>query len=372
MSRGPLRIGVDASVFTERRAGIGNYVFNLLTELKRLPIDTSFHLYSPAAIPADCRHFGPCIERVGPPIKKGPLWLSTGLIPHIRRDRIDVFWGTVGLLPLVRPRGLRTVATIHDLVERFAPETMPLVSLWSHRLFKPLAARTASMVVAVSNSTGAEMERYWGITPDAVVHPRIDPLFSQPVSDAAVEAVKSKYELPARFFFTLGTLEPRKNLQALLFAYAEARAHAGEHLPHLILAGNAGWLDGEIRSQVARLTAEGGVRWLGYVPQEDLPALYRACEMFVFVPTYEGFGMPVREALISGARVLASDIASLREAGGDAPTFVAPDTRSIQAALLQQSTNAQPPPRSTAFDLRSAEVGSAASFMNVLAGSSLL
>jgi glycosyltransferase involved in cell wall biosynthesis len=369
MTSGSLRIGVDASVFTERRAGIGNYVFNLLTELERLPVEATFFLYSPAAIPPECHHFGTIVEGVGPPVKKGPLWLSTGLIPLLRRDGINVFWGAGSFLPLMRLRNVRTVVTIYDLVERFAPATMPTVSRWSHRILKPMAARSASATVAISESTGVEMKQYWGRAPDAVVQPRIDPIFGVPVSDAQVAAVRARYELPDQFLFTLGTLEPRKNLRALLTAYAQARTVADpQGMPKLILGGNAGWLDGEIQSQVERLTAEGSVRWLGYVPQGDLPAIYRACRTFVFVPTYEGFGMPVREALMSGAHVLASDIAALREAGGDAPTFVAPDVASIKAALLQLAQGSLAPHDPRRFELERVEIGSAESFMKVLAG----
>ena len=368
MTDAAFRLGVDATMLTSARAGVGNYVFNLLSELKRLPEPPDVFLYSPRAIAEDCRALGLYRECVGPRIRKSPLWRSVSLVPLLLRDRIDTFWGAAGFLPLLLPRGLRTVVTIYDLVERFAPDTMPAVNRWSHRVFKPLAARTASAVVAISASTGAEMKRYWGRAPDAVVHPRIDPLFGVTVTQEKLASVVAKYQLPARFFLTLGTLEPRKNLRALLDAYSAARNRARGVLPALLLAGNAGWLDGEIRAQVDRLTAEGSVRWLGYVPQEDLPALYRACEVFVFVPVYEGFGMPVREALLSGARVLASDIAALREAGGRAPTYVSPDANAIRDALLRESRNDPTPHAATSFDLQSEEIGSAASFMNVLAG----
>jgi glycosyltransferase involved in cell wall biosynthesis len=231
-----------------------------------------------------------------------------------------------------------------------------------------MAARTASSVVAISQSTGSEMQRYWGKGPDAVVHPRIDRVFRSPVSAVAVEAAKVKYQLNAPFFFTLGTLEPRKNLRALMTAYADARTKFGAGMPQLILAGNPGWLDGEIRALVDRLTAEGSVRWLGYVPLNDLPALYMACQTFVFVPIYEGFGMPVREALLCGARVLASDIAALREAGGDAPEYVPPDVVSLREALLREAGGESPLRATSAFDLSKVELGSATTFMRVLSG----
>ena len=211
-----------------------------------------------------------------------------------------------------------------------------------------------------------EVKRYHGRDVDAVVHPRMDPIFLVP-ADAGVRArVKAKYDLPERFLLSLGTLEPRKNLKILLSAYAAVAASAP--LPTLVLAGNRGWLDGDIQAMVQALQDAGRVRWLGFVAQEDLPSLYALSELFVFVPTYEGFGMPVREAALCGASVLASDIPSVREAGGSWPRYIPPDEGSIRDAL---KTHAMAPAKSRASSpvrLSEIEVGSAAKFMEVLNG----
>lgn len=362
--KGPLHIGLDASMLSERRTGIGNYVFNLLTQMTTLGADVRYYLYSDRALAADCHGFGAYVEHIGPPINRGGLWMSTSLAPYLKRDEINVFWGGNGYLPLWVPAGVATVVTIHDLVYHYSGQTMPLISRWARRILQPLAVRQATAVVAVSNSTGEQIRQHYRRVPDAIVHPRMDARFLKPASAAERAAVLRKYNLPERFFFSLGTMEPRKNLRSLLTAYAAVKAQLTT-VPPLILAGNRGWLDDEIYSDIERLAVDGSVRWLGFVSQEDMPALYAACELFVFVPTYEGFGMPVREALLAGASVMASDIPALREAGGDFPLYTAPNVAAITQTLRHYLVGGCSPAR-PGLGAQVLDVGSASTFLDVL------
>lgn len=321
-------VGIDASMLEPNRTGIGNYVFNLLVRYRSAQPSTALFLYSNGRIGDEARAFGECFDNVFSPVRKGPLWLSTGLIPLLRKHRIDVFWGGNGYLPLGAPRGMRRVVTIHDFVYRHAGHTLPTISLWSRRILQPLAIRQADAVVCVSQSTAAELHASHGRAADAVIEPSIDPIY-RPATAAATDSVRRHYGLPERFFLTIGTLEPRKNIVALLAAYVRAR-EAGAQLPQLVLAGKPGWLAGEIRATVDRAGERGYARFLGYVPLEQMPALYSAAEAFVFVPLYEGFGMPVREALLCGTPVVASDIAPIREAARGLARLVQPEQASLE------------------------------------------
>lgn len=366
MTHRRLRLGVDASMLTPGRAGVGNYVFNLLHELNALPDCPDVVLYSPRDITNDSKAFGECVEYVGPPIKKGPLWLSTGLVPLLKRDRIDVFWGGQGLVPLFPPRGLRTVVTIHDHVERVAPETMVPIGRWVRRIFQPISIKRASAVIAVSNATASEVQRFHRRTVDAVIHPRMDPRFLAPPSSDDLRRVRARHDLPEEFLLTLGTLEPRKNLKALLAAYLRVLSQA--KLPPLLLAGNKGWQDAEIQAMVTQQQEAGTVRWLGYVAQEDLPALYKLSDLFVFVPKYEGFGMPVREALLSGARVLASRDPAVMESGGPWPRYVDATENAIAGALIAYAAAPREFANVPSMQLADVERGTARDFLRVLAG----
>jgi glycosyltransferase involved in cell wall biosynthesis len=335
-------IGIDASMLDNTRTGIGNYVFNLLVRYRRVRPRAALFLFSNGRVSDDARAFGECFDEVFSPVRRGPLWLSTGLPPLLRKQRIDVFWGGNGYLPLVTPRGVRRVATIHDFVYRFAGHTLPRVSLWSRRVLQPLAIRQADAVVCVSRSTADELREQHGRVADAVVEPPIDASYRRASADA-VNAVRRRYELPARFFLTIGTIEPRKNLVALLSAYIRARED-GLDLPQLVLAGKPGWQSDEIRAIVDGAAARGFARFLGYVPLEHMPALYTAAEAFLFVPLYEGFGMPAREALLCGTPVIASDIASVREATGGLARLVPPSSAAIER-MLREYPSTGPPPR---------------------------
>ena len=329
--RTELHVGVDGRWLKARPTGIGNYTRNLLEELVALDQGFRFTLYSDSEIAPAHRTLGEPVEHIGPRIEKS-LWLNTSLLPRLLRDAPDVFWGTNGFLPVWLPRRIATVVTVHDLVHRFAPATMMPLPRWRQRVLQPLAVRQATRVVANSQATAEQVGRCYGRVPDLVVHPRIAPIFRQTVTRQECERVRASYRLPEHFLLATGTLEPRKNLPALLDAWTRLRTADAQTLP-LILAGDRGWMDGALQRQVDALAATGALRWLGFVPQEDLPGLYAASDLFVSVPLYEGFGMPVREALLVGAPVLASDLPALREAGGTLATYIGTDVASIAAGL---------------------------------------
>lgn len=357
-------VGIDASMLGTSRTGIGNYVFNMLVRYRRVRPDTALYLYSNAKVNDDARAFGECFDDVYSPVRKGPLWLSTGLRALLEKHRIEVFWGGNGYLPLAAPRGMRRVVTIHDFVYRHAGQTLPRISLWSRRLLQPLAIRQADAVIAVSQSTAHEIRAHHGRAADAVLEPPIDPSY-RPATADAVAAVLRRYDLPPRFLLTIGTLEPRKNIVALLSAYVRVR-EAGIELPPLVLAGKVGWQSDDIRATVDGAVARGFARFLGYVPLDHMPALYSAAEAFLFLPLYEGFGMPAREALLCGTPVIGSDIPAIREATGGLARLIPPDRASIEQLLRDYASTGAPARRTWAADLDEPPDAAAERFAAVL------
>jgi glycosyltransferase involved in cell wall biosynthesis len=336
-----LNVGIDASMLVRARTGVGNYVFNLLERYSSARPASALVLFSNTRVSDDARGFGECVDNVYAPARKGPLWMSTGLPPLLRKHRIDVFWGGNGFLPAVVPRGLARVVTIHDFVYRHAADTLPRISLWARRVLQPLAIRQADAVLCVSHSTAAELRGGFGRTPDAVVEPLIDPIY-RPATREEIDAVSLRYALPSRFLLTIGTLEPRKNIVTVLRAYARVR-DSGIALPPLVLAGKRGWLGDDIRSIVEGSIERGFARFLDYVPLELMPALYSAAETFLFLPLYEGFGMPPCEALRCGTPVIAADIPALREATRGLARLVPPDQLHIENVLRDYSVNGPTP-----------------------------
>lgn len=318
-----MRIGVDATALVARPTGVGNYISRLLAPMVREHPEAEFILFSNDEIvfpsSANVR------MRVSRPKRRGPYWQNTHLRTMLVGERPDVFWATNGLLPAWLPRGMATVVTVHDLVYRFAPQTLPFVSYWGRRIGQRMAVKAADKLVYVSHATAVDAVAVYARAADAVIQPLADEGFKRPAT-ADVAAVLSRLELPPGYLLALGTLEPRKNMTALLDAYLQRR-EAGIALPLLAIAGGKGWLDSDIASRLARGEALGFVRRLGYVDIADLPALYAGCHAFLMPSLYEGFGMPLLEAQLCGAAVIHGPHASMQEAAGGlgvlTPTTVA-------------------------------------------------
>lgn len=325
------RIGVDATALVAKPTGVGNYIRALLEPLVAAHPEAEFILFSNDEVVFPS--FPNVRTRVSRPKRRGPYWQNTQLRRMLAEERPHTYWATNGLLPLLRPRGMGTVLTVHDLVYKFAPETLPTVSLWGRRLGQQAAVRAADRVIVVSHATGVDAAQTYRRDPDAVIPPLADPIFHRPSHDA-IAAVRHRLDIANPYLLTLGTLEPRKNLVRLLEAYLRRR-RAGVELPTLALAGGKGWLDDEIGRLLARGEASGHVKRLGYVALEDLPALYAGCHAFVMPSIYEGYGMPLLEAQLCGAPVVHGPHASMREAAGQLGVLTPIDTDGIERMLDQ-------------------------------------
>jgi glycosyltransferase involved in cell wall biosynthesis len=327
MSEPLMRIGVDASPLGLGRTGVGNYVSTLLSSMCEQNPQVEFTLFGNTSVVfADMPNVA---IKTAPSKWRGPLWHTLELGPLLRKNKIQAFWGTNGYLPPYKLRGISTVLTVHDLADVFVPHTQKRLVKWSRSLLQPRAVRMADRVIAVSEATAADMEAVYGRKADAVIRPLVSPRFHLPTKSES-GANLAKYGLPERFLLTVGTLEPRKNLAALIAAYIDRR-RGGVELPVLVLAGGDGWLDGSIREVVRNAEQRGWVRRLGFVPNDDLPALYSGCEVFIMPSIYEGFGMPLVEAQLCGAAVLHGSHASMVEAAGGFGVPVEPSDASLRA-----------------------------------------
>jgi glycosyltransferase involved in cell wall biosynthesis len=335
----PARIGLDACCFIGSRTGVANYVEALLIPLCAQHPDVTFVLYAngdgdfPVA---------PNIEhRISRPMRRGPVWHNTQLARSLQDDGIDVFWGTNGLIPLHGLWGIGSVVTIHDLVHRFAPQTQRTAVRWKQRVFQPLCARAADRLVAVSSATADDVAAHYGRPPDAVIHPPARPEFG-PVDDtAAADATLGRYGLSTPYLLAVGTLEPRKNLLALVEAHVACTAEDAA-LPTLVLVGGPGWHDARLRATLDESVRGGRVRWLGYVPTEALVHLYARCHAYLMPSLYEGFGIPLLEAQLCRAPVVHGEHASMSEAAGGAGVRIGTTPEGLRRALRQLAEGRMP------------------------------
>jgi glycosyltransferase involved in cell wall biosynthesis len=327
----PVRIGVDGRRLGPNRKGIGRYVWELCKELDRILPTAQFFLYSPKPpeLPPISRRWSIRIDdsAMGQRLPNN-LWLATRAGLMSRRDNLDAFWAGTGLLPLV---GLKTraVLTVHDLVQKVAPETMDFKALMATRLFFSRSLAKADAIVTNSSGTADRLEKTFGYRAAAVVRPGLSRVF-QPHHESHTTEVLARYGVSRPYLLSVSTLEPRKGLEQLIRSFLRMKANGMIADHKLLLVGDRGWKDSSIVELVRN--SESVIR-LGFVDDTSLAALYSGADAMIYPSTYEGFGMPVLEARACGARVVTSDLPELREAGGDDAIYVTPTEEGICSGI---------------------------------------
>ncbi len=327
-----LRIGIDARLAGAPRTGIGSYTANLVAALARAGAPERFTLFTDEPLPALP---GLAFESRVLPQKRRLLWTFGSLPRACRRERLDLFHGTTNFeVPALA--GCPLVATVHDLIPLRFPAA---VSRRFRLLFRGLigrAVRASRRVITVSEFSRREILARWpGAAGKVVVVPNgVDPAFTAAGEPAADRRVRERHGLTGRYLLFVGVFEPRKNVPLLVDAFEILRhAHPGAGDLQLALAGGAGWR-GEAIVDAVRSRGLEGVRLLGYVPDADLPALYRGAALAVVPSQYEGFGLPAIEAMACGAPVLAADAAALPETVGEAGELFEPGDPGLLAARI--------------------------------------
>ena len=231
---------------------------------------------------------------------------------------------------------------IYDLSFVIAPDTVQEgYRNWLVRNV-PRSIERAGSIVVPSESVRAEVLEHYPAADGKIVvaSPGVDRATFRPTAPEAQAAARARFGLPDRYFLFVGTLQPRKNLLRLLAAYRALAPEVRER-EALVLVGMKGWRDDSIRAELEQLSADGvRVHWPGYVATTDLPALYSGATALVWPSLYEGFGMPILEAMACGAPVITSDCSSMPEAAGGAALLVDPtDVDALSAAMLRVSTD---------------------------------
>lgn len=318
-----LRIAIDARAAAEVPAGRGRYVRELLRHLAGLDADHRFSLYGRTpwrdpALDGDARFHWRVVST------GEPQWSALAAL-HVSRE-CDAVLATNSYLLAALAR-VPAVATIFDLTPFRSDIALPRGARFE-RVTLPLAVRRASALLPISGATcGDLVERFpRAATKAAVVQLAADAAFAEDGPPVA-----QRYGLDKPYVLALGTMEPRKNLPRLIEAFAGLPVELRER-HDLVLAGGSGWATGDIDASIAR--HRDVVRPLGHVPDEDLPGLYRDAALFAYPSLFEGFGLPVLEAMSAGTAVVTSNVSSLPEVGGDTVRYVDPyDVASIREAL---------------------------------------
>lgn len=247
---------------------------------------------------------------------------QAGIAWQARRLGLDLVHDPTGAMPLLLARTPR-VLTIHDAIPYIYPQTSTRLDWLIYRLWLPLAVRAASAIITVSAQSRKDILTHLPVEPERVVAiPEAADRRFRPVPPAEVEPVLRQYGLERPYILYVGALESRKNLPRLLEAYARLRTWSDRW--RLVIVGARKWKSSPIFATVQALGLEPHVTFTGYVADEHLPALYSGADLFAFPSLYEGFGLPVLEAMACGAPVVTSNTSSLPEVTGDAALLVDP------------------------------------------------
>lgn len=338
------RIGIDVTAAITQGGGIGRYTRELVRALIEVDDGYTYHFFSarqpqtlpvpdPVPVAANVRyHPAPLNERW-----LYRLWYRLRLPLPVQwvTGPLDLFHSPDFVLPPVSGN-IPTLLTVHDLSFVYYPEVFPSVLVSYLNKVVPWSIRRASHVLADSRATKEDLRRLWQVADEkiTVLYSGVNDAF-RPITDPnGIAAVRARYDLgTAPYILSVGTVQPRKNYQMAIRAFASIAAD----WPHnLVVAGGKGWLYDEMMVEIERQGLDGRVRFVGFVADTDLPLLYNGATLFVFPSLYEGFGLPLLEAMACGVPVLTSDASSLPEVVGEAAVQLSPHQQAAWSSAMHE------------------------------------
>lgn len=339
-----MRIGFDAKKIITNLTGIGNYSRGVINALAGHYPDNQYVLFAPN------KGKEQCINRLQPnagitfvyprhtwfPAQE--WWRCHGITKDIVRNHTDIFHGLSNELPFgIRHTGCKSVVTIHDLIFLRYPQTYAPIARRILKAKTLYACRNADKIIAVSQCTKQDIIKFYNIPEEKieVVYQGCDPIFYRTASIDEVQAIQKRYGLPSKYLLCVGTLEQRKNQLAIL----QSLALTGNDI-HLVLISKHTKFQAAIEERIKCLGLRQRVHILNKVFNSDLPAIYQGATAFIYLSWFEGFGIPVLEALVSGIPVIAATGSCLEEAGGPASLYCDPFDYQQAAAYINEVTSA--------------------------------
>ena len=331
-----MRIGIDIRLIGKKQTGSEAVFFNLVKNLAEIDQSNQYFLFTDTD-PKQNDDLKLEIDKLK--LKNNfqiifidspnRFWWNLWALPnYLRQHPVNVFH-TQYIAPFWMPKNIQLVLTIHDISFNFFPQFVKYSDLFFLKMLIPRSLRIATKVIAVSEFTKDEIEKYYHVPAEkiAVARNGVDfELFNQNITQEKLKQVRQKYNLPQQFILYIGTLQPRKNIPVLIKAVKILREKFDFQDTSLVVAGNrkAHNFDPKIDKTIKKYNLESCVIFPGWIDEKDKPALYKLASCFVFPSLYEGFGIPIIEAMAAGAPVVSSGIACLTEVGGNAVLFADP------------------------------------------------
>ncbi len=328
-----LRVAIDAHMVGEKETGNETYIVNLIRSLSQYDQRTRYFLYSPHPQSLDrCRPLTDNfqIRKVRPGSASARLlW---GLPRQAVADRVDILHVTYVAPPIT---SVPLVTTVHDISFALFPELFSMRDRAILSSLVPGTMKRSQAIITVSNSSRDDIVRHYGIPAEkvAVCYQPISTAFQQLSNPDASAATLASHGISVPYILAVGNLQPRKNLPRLIHAFAHLK-QSGQYTGRLVLVGRSKWRESDVYREVRALGLDDEVIFTGYVPEEELVALYNAADAFVYPSLYEGYGLPPLEAMACGCPVITGNTSSLPEVVGDAGIMIDPTSEEALAQAI--------------------------------------
>ncbi|MBY5958715.1 glycosyltransferase family 4 protein [Membranicola marinus] len=337
-----MKIGFDAKRAFHNRTGLGNYSRTLIHNLNSFYPEEEYLYFTPNPV-SDYNHlFNP--KQIITPTGTNPLWRSMGIKEDILRSETDLFHGLSNELPFgIHKTGIPSVVTIHDVIFDIVKADFPWHDRIIYRLKTKKCIRESTRIIAISAATKQDLIERFHADPAkiSVIYQPIDRQFYQPrLSKDDSDFIKSQYKLPAEYMLYVGALMKRKNILPMIQAWE--RLPRADQIP-LLIFGKGNHYEQEIKAYLHSRNLDDRVQVRTPVPFEHVPALYQLAETVLYPSLYEGFGLPVLEALACGSKVVTSSTSSMPEAGGKLPVYVNPYSIDSISEGIVKSLKHSPP-----------------------------
>jgi glycosyltransferase involved in cell wall biosynthesis len=331
-----MNIGFDAKRAYQNSTGLGHYSRTLISSLAAYYPDNNYYLFAPeitsAFNTADFKNIQPISPQHFPASSFTGIWRSNLVKKDLLKNKIDIYHGLSHEIPVgIAKTGIKSVVTMHDLIFERYPKQYNTIDRFIYRKKFRYACNNADKIIAISLQTKQDIIDFYKIPEEKITicYQSCNPAFTEIISEAKKEAIRQLYNLPAGFYLYVGSIIERKNL--LLICKALKQLHSG--LP-LVVIGDGGTYKQKVKAFIAGNGLENRVIFLSenssakssesYKSAFDFPAIYQMATAMIYPSAFEGFGIPVLEALCSGLPVITSNVSCMPETGGDAALYVNP------------------------------------------------
>ncbi len=343
-----VKIGIDIRLIGKKRTGDEAVFFNLVKNLAKIDSRNKYLLFTDTADTAILQSIAVKLKIENKinfeiiPLAAARLlrnkfgWNIWTLPRYLRKNPADIYL-TQYITPFFVPKSIKIATIIHDISFKVYSQFIKFSDLFFLKILIPMSLKRADKIIGVSRFTAEELKKYYPASRDKVawIHNAVSEDFlRQDVSPEKILSVKKKYALPDEYILYVGTLQPRKNIPILIEAYAKIKHKIDAKL---VIAGGRGHnFDPRIDETVSKLNLKNNVFFPGFIDENDKAAVMKGARVFCFPSLYEGFGIPILEAMAAGTPVIASDIPPHREIAGESALFFEPKSPENLAGKIQK------------------------------------